>query len=69
VGIPNLPDYIKGCTDHGCIIRKPKLGGMGTNGGCRCANHNGNRYIQYLEMKINELQAELKELKRAPKVS
>ncbi len=26
---------LKGCTDGGCIIKKPK--GMHTNGGCRCA--------------------------------
>lgn len=23
-----------GCSDHGCVVSKPK--GMGTNGGCRC---------------------------------
>ncbi len=26
---------VYGCTDHGCIWGHP--GGMGTNGGCRCA--------------------------------
>ena len=38
------------CTDHGCVIRKPK--GMGTNGGCRCADYKGRRYIQWLEARL-----------------
>ena len=25
-----------GCTDHGCIIKRPPPGAMGTNGGCKC---------------------------------
>lgn len=29
------PLELTGCSDHNCIIAKPK--GMGTNGGCQCA--------------------------------
>lgn len=29
-----LMDSVQGCTDGGCLIRKPQ--GMHTNGGCRC---------------------------------
>ena len=25
-----------GCTDHDCVLRLEKRGGMGTNGGCDC---------------------------------
>jgi hypothetical protein len=33
------PDFIYGC-GHSCVFRFPKIGGVATNGGCRCINHN-----------------------------
>ena len=64
-------DYIgPSCTDHGCIIRKPE--GMGTNGGCRCADYKGRRYIQWLEKKLEALEEDLaweRERRRQPRSS
>jgi len=32
------PDFIYGC-GHSCVFRFPKVGGMATNGGCKCVTH------------------------------
>lgn len=32
------PDFIYGC-GHSCVFRFPKVGGMATNGGCKCVPH------------------------------
>ena len=33
------PDFIFGC-GHSCVFRFPKIGGVATNGGCKCVTHN-----------------------------
>ena len=33
------PDFIYGC-GHSCVFRFPKVGGVATNGGCKCVTHN-----------------------------
>ena len=33
------PDFVYGC-GHSCVFRFPKIGGVATNGGCRCITHN-----------------------------
>jgi len=32
------PDFIYGC-GHSCVFRFPKIGGVATNGGCKCVTH------------------------------
>ena len=32
------PDLIYGC-GHSCVFRFPKVGGVATNGDCKCATH------------------------------
>ena len=33
------PDFIYGC-GHSCVFRFPKVGGVATNGGCKCVTNN-----------------------------
>ena len=40
---------LKGCTNHGCVIRPPEPGTMGTNSICQCHKHpDGQRVLHRL---------------------
>lgn len=41
-----------GCSNHGCVIYKPK--GMGTNGGCNCSASKLRAYVRDLKAKVVE---------------
>lgn len=45
------------CTDRGCIFRPSGLGGMCTNGGCKCAGDYNKRH--QLERLIRFMRSEL----------
>lgn len=49
------PDFIYGC-GHSCVFRFPKVGGVATNGGCECVQHNMRRQeAAQLRKKIRDL--------------
>ena len=59
-----LTGSIQGCTDGGCLIRKPE--GMHTNGGCRCArDHVKMQRAMYAAGKLRKALAEIERLDRA----
>ena len=49
---------LKGCTDHNCIIVKPK--GIGTNGGCKCLHGLETRTRINIERKIQLMEKTIK---------
>lgn len=59
-----LTGSIQGCTDGGCLIRKPE--GMHTNGGCRCArDHMKMQRAMYAANELRNALAEIERLDRA----
>ena len=59
-----LAGSIQGCTDGGCLIRKPE--GMHTNGGCRCArDHVKMQRAMYAAGELRKALAEIERLDRA----
>ena len=54
---------LRGCGDHGCIIKKPT--GQGTNGGCRCiGRHMDTRNILEVKQLIHGLKQARSELSK-----
>ena len=59
-----LTGSIQGCTDGGCLIRKPE--GMHTNGGCRCTrDHVKMQRAMYAAGKLRKALAEIERIERA----
>ncbi len=49
-----------GCSSHMCLIKKPK--GVGTNGPCLCKAHKLKLKLTWQDVRIKQLEDELKEL-------
>lgn len=54
-------DILGGCTDGGCVVKKPK--GMHTNGGCKCAtdSRTAQRMMHLGQILADAVRATLKE--------